>query len=169
MNFQKVYLYLSKSKICFDIACVGRKRGACNYESCELVSGGSDGEVCELVTVSCSWGYCGFCAAQVRWRHTVSFSYLTPVFSELIFFTYPPRTGKETSLYFCQNGVNFLSEPCLAGKKHLMTARVSMLLNSRASLTWFRACFLPGRANDLSAPRYMIRVKVYWMWRFDDL
>ena len=34
-----------------------------------------------------------------------------------------------------------------------MTARVSMLLKSRASLTCFRACFLPGRAKDLSAPR----------------
>ena len=36
-----------------------------------------------------------------------------------------------------------------------MTARVSMLLKSRASLTCFRACFLPGRAKDLSAPRYV--------------
>jgi hypothetical protein len=35
-----------------------------------------------------------------------------------------------------------------------MTARVLMLLKSRASLTCFRACFLPGRAKDLSAPRY---------------
>ena len=34
-----------------------------------------------------------------------------------------------------------------------MTARVSMLLKSRASLTCFRAYFLPGRAKDLSAPR----------------
>jgi len=35
-----------------------------------------------------------------------------------------------------------------------MTARVSMLLKSRASLTCFRACFFPDRAKDLSAPRY---------------
>ena len=34
-----------------------------------------------------------------------------------------------------------------------MTARVSML-KSRMSLTCFRACFLPGRAKYLSAPRY---------------
>ena len=34
-----------------------------------------------------------------------------------------------------------------------LTARVSMLLKSRASLTCFRACFLPGRAEDLSARR----------------
>jgi len=48
----------------------------------------------------------------------------------------------------------FPSAPCLAGKKkNFMTARFSMLLKSRASLTCFRACFLPGRAKDLSAPR----------------
>ena len=52
----------------------------------------------------------------------------------------------------------FLSEwrgfpwaPCLAGKENLTTC-VSMLLKSRASLTCFRACFLSGRAKDLSAP-----------------
>jgi len=39
-------------------------------------------------------------------------------------------------------------------EKNFMTARVSMLLKSRVSLTYFRACFLPGRAKDLSAPRY---------------
>ena len=33
-----------------------------------------------------------------------------------------------------------------------MTARVSML-KSHMSLTRFRACFLSGRAKDLSAPR----------------
>jgi len=50
----------------------------------------------------------------------------------------------------------FPSAPCLAKKrKNLMTARVSMLLKSRASLTSFRACFLPGRAKDLSAPRVL--------------
>jgi len=49
----------------------------------------------------------------------------------------------------------FPSAHCLAGEKQLMTARVSMLLKSRASLTCFRACFLPGRAKDLSAPRYV--------------
>ena len=49
----------------------------------------------------------------------------------------------------------FPSAPCLAGKKNtLMTARLSLLLKSRASLICFRDCFLPGRAKDLSAPRY---------------
>jgi len=46
------------------------------------------------------------------------------------------------------------SAPYLARKKKLMTARVSMLLKSRASLTCFRVCFLPGRAKDLSASWY---------------
>ena len=49
----------------------------------------------------------------------------------------------------------FPSAPCLAGKKKLMTARVSMLLKWRASLISFRACFLPGQAKDLSAPLYI--------------
>jgi len=35
-----------------------------------------------------------------------------------------------------------------------MTAHISMLLKSHASLTCFRACFLPGWAKDLSASRY---------------
>ena len=35
-----------------------------------------------------------------------------------------------------------------------LTARVSMLLKSRTSLTCYLACFLPGRAKHLSAPRY---------------
>jgi len=47
----------------------------------------------------------------------------------------------------------FPSAPCR--KRNLMTARVSMLLKSRASLICFRACFFPGRAKDLPAPRYI--------------
>jgi hypothetical protein len=52
----------------------------------------------------------------------------------------------------------FPSVPCLAGEgggeKNLVTARVSMLLKSRASLTCFRASFLPGQAKDLLALLY---------------
>jgi len=44
------------------------------------------------------------------------------------------------------------------GGGNLMTASVSMLLKSRASLICFRACFLPGRAKDLSALRYCVRI-----------
>ena len=43
---------------------------------------------------------------------------------------------------------------------NLITARVSILSKSRASLTCFRACFLPGRAKDLSAPRYY---RTHWI------
>jgi len=40
--------------------------------------------------------------------------------------------------------ISFSALPCRE-KKNFMTVRVSMLLKSRASLTCFRACFLPGR------------------------
>ena len=43
------------------------------------------------------------------------------------------------------------SAPCLA--KSLTKTRVRILLKSGAFLTLFRACFLPGRTKDLSAPR----------------
>ena len=51
--------------------------------------------------------------------------------------------------------MNFLRRLALQEKNNLMTARVSMLLKSRASLTCFRACFLPDRAKDLLAPRHV--------------
>ena len=51
----------------------------------------------------------------------------------------------------------FPSAPRLAGKKNLMTPRVSMLLKSRASLTCFRALFLLGRAKNLSAPGSLLQ------------
>jgi len=54
---------------------------------------------------------------------------------------------------FLSDWREFPSAPCLAGKKNLMAARVSILLKSRASLTCFRACLLPGRAEDLPTPR----------------
>ena len=55
-----------------------------------------------------------------------------------------------------ENVVNSLWRLALKGGKKLMTARVSMLLKSRAYLTCFRACFLPGRAKDLSASGIML-------------
>jgi len=63
------------------------------------------------------------------------------------------RTGRKQANVSFRWG-EFPSAPCLAEKKNLKTARVSMLLKSRSSLTCFQACFLPGRAKDLSAPRY---------------
>ena len=47
--------------------------------------------------------------------------------------------------------ISFGALPCKINT--LMAARFSKLLKWRASLTCFRACFLPGRDKDLSAPR----------------
>jgi len=49
----------------------------------------------------------------------------------------------------------FLSALCLVegGGRDFTTARISMFLKSHASLKYFRACFIPSRAKDLSAPR----------------
>ena len=63
--------------------------------------------------------------------------------------------------------ITFGALPC---RKKKMTARVSMLLKSRASLTCFRACFVPGRAKNLSPPlmsfsriyRYLSRDSSSW-------
>jgi len=54
--------------------------------------------------------------------------------------------------------IPFGALPCR--KRNLMTARVSILLKSRAFLTSFRACYPPGRTKDLSAPRYHISIDV---------
>ena len=62
---------------------------------------------------------------------------------------------KQANISVRMSWISFGALPCRK-KKHLMVARVSMLLKSRASLTCFRACFLPGRAKDLSAPRYIL-------------
>ena len=51
--------------------------------------------------------------------------------------------------------ISFGALPCR--KRNLMTARFSILLKSRASLTCFGACFLPGRDKDLSAPQVLLR------------
>jgi len=59
---------------------------------------------------------------------------------------------KQTNVSVRMAWISFAALPCR--KRNLITARVSIFLRSRASLTCFRACFLPGRAKDLSAPRY---------------
>jgi len=70
---------------------------------------------------------------------------------------WPEQEGNK--LMFLSEWCEFPSPPCLAGKNKTMTARVSMLLKSRASLTCFRSRFLPGRAKTLSAPRYFDDIK----------
>jgi len=49
--------------------------------------------------------------------------------------------------------ISFGTLPCTI--KNLTKARVSTLLKSCTSLSCFQACFVPGLAKDLSAPRYM--------------
>ena len=53
----------------------------------------------------------------------------------------------------------FRSVLFLGGGGDLMTVRVSILLKSRSSLIYFRACFLPGGAKDLTAPRYNVLIR----------
>jgi len=77
--------------------------------------------------------------------------------TEVLISPWPDQEGNK--LMVLSERREFPSGPCLAEKKNL-TVRVSMLLKSRASLTCFRACFIPGRAKDLSAPRYKYRLKV---------
>jgi len=50
----------------------------------------------------------------------------------------------------------FPSAPCLAGKNN-MTVRVSMWLKSRVT-DMLPRCFLPDRAKDLSAHRYVPKI-----------
>jgi len=59
---------------------------------------------------------------------------------------------KQANVSVIMARISFGSLPCR--KRNFMTARVSILLKLRASLTCFRASFIPGRAKDLSAPRY---------------
>jgi len=59
---------------------------------------------------------------------------------------------KQANVYVRIAWISFGVLPCR--KRNLVTVRDSMLLKSHTSLTCFRACFLPGRVKDLSAPRY---------------
>jgi len=55
--------------------------------------------------------------------------------------------------------ISFVTLPCR--KRNLMTACISMLSKSHASLTCFGVCFLPGRAKDLSAPQCVIDIDCF--------
>ena len=59
---------------------------------------------------------------------------------------------KQTNVSVRMAWISFGVLPCR--KTNLMTAHISMLLKSRASVTCFRVCFLPGWANDLAASPY---------------
>ena len=64
----------------------------------------------------------------------------------------PGRKQANVSVRMAQ--ISFGTLPCR--KRNLMMAHVSILLKSRASLTRFWACFIPGRAKDLSVPWYYL-------------
>ena len=65
-------------------------------------------------------------------------------------FARPGRKQANVSLRMVWNSFGAL--PCR--KINLTASRVSILLKSRAFLTCFQTCFLPGRAKDLSTLRY---------------
>ena len=78
------------------------------------------------------------------------------------------RLGKkQANVSVKKVSISFGALPCR--KNNLMTARFSMLLKSRASLTCFRACFLPGQAKDLSStPVLMYNLQpLLWHWTTD--
>ena len=78
--------------------------------------------------------------------------YKYSIFTRVLISPQPDLEGNR--LMFLSEWRKFPSALCFAGK-NLMTARISILLKLRASLTCFRACCLPGRAKDLSLPQYI--------------
>jgi len=76
----------------------------------------------------------------------------------------PGRKQANVSVRKVSNSFGAL--PCK--ENNLMTARLSMLLKSRASLTCFRTCFLPVQAKDLSAPVLIYNLQpLLWHWTTD--
>ena len=59
-------------------------------------------------------------------------------------------------LMFLSEWREFPSAPCLAGRKTWWKLASRCCWNRARLLTCFRACFLPGRAKDLSAPSYVL-------------
>ena len=60
------------------------------------------------------------------------------------------RPGRKANVSVRMAWISFGALPCR--KRNLIAARVSILLKSHRSLTYFRACFIPGRAKNLSVP-----------------
>jgi len=72
-------------------------------------------------------------------------------------------TRKETSSYFCQNGMNLLRCLTFEGEKNSWWQLASRYCWTRA-LPWHASetFFLPGRAKDLSAPWYIFFIS--WLY-----
>ena len=59
------------------------------------------------------------------------------------------------------NGISFVTDSPRPGQAHqVVTPEAIAAVESRASLTFFRACFVPGRAKELSATRYCLLLKL---------
>jgi len=101
-------------------------------------------------------------------------------FSTYLLFNIPPIISTYIHPYRCAD--KYLARPrrkqlhvsvrmawisfrVLSCRRKKLTARVSMLLKSRPTLTCFRACFLPGRATDLPAPRYITNYHCALWWQ----
>jgi len=110
------------------------------------------------------------CDPNIFSDYSRSLSFKTRIFSDIVMPKYsfwelyngadkslarPAR--KQANVSVRMVWISFGALPCTK-KKNLMTAGVSLLLKSRASLTCFPAYFLPSRAKDLSAPRELIRI-----------
>ena len=98
-------------------------------------------------------------------RTTESFYVVLKLYTCRVVLISPWSDQEGSKLMFLSEWHEFPSTLCPAKKKKLLTARVSMLLKSRASLTCFRACFIPARAKDLSAPQY---VGTAWLYSWQD-
>jgi len=73
------------------------------------------------------------------------------------------RPGKrQANVYARMAWISFCALPC--SEEMLMSARVSMLMKSRASLTCYWASLLPGRAMDLSAPGIWTEFHFFCIW-----
>ena len=80
---------------------------------------------------------------------------------------------------FLSEWCEFPSAPCIAGRKTWWQLASRCCWNRARRLTCFRASFLPGRAKDLSAPRYkkilawptlrssgIVLCGFMWLWPF---
>ena len=103
------------------------------------------------ITRNKKWNLTGACCRRANcWQRTVCLKYMYRGADKSL----TPPGRKQANVSVRMAWISFGALPCR--KIKLVTARVSILLKSRASLTCFRACFLPGRVKDLSAHRYNV-------------
>jgi len=101
-----------------------------------------------------------FCAQPTQIRNEMPDFRLLPWSTRGTYKSLARPSRKQANVSVRMAWFSFGALPCR--KRNLKTARVSILLKSIASLTCFRACFLPGRAKDLPAPRWL-RTALLWV------